>query len=82
MTRCRISDGLSLFEDDQERTRIGFLGSDPTDPSARFKGNNLFYISIYDHMYQRVYVHNIPMCACVEQVRAMYSFASFLFLDT
>jgi hypothetical protein len=41
------------------------------DASARYKGNNLFFVAMYDHMYQRGYVENVPgapMCACVEQM--------------
>ena len=36
-----------------------------------YRGNNLFYVSLYDHMYVRGYVKNIPsapMCACAEQM--------------
>merc|ERR1712045_187647 len=35
------------------------------------KGNNLFYVSMYDHMHQRGYVRNVPgapMCACAENM--------------
>jgi len=45
--------------------------NDPNDPTARYKANNLFFISMYDHLHQRGYVRNIqgaPMCACVEQM--------------
>ena len=41
------------------------------DTSWAFRGNNLFYISMYDHLYQRGYVRNIeghPMCGCIEDV--------------
>ena len=34
-------------------------------------GNNLFYVSMYDHLHQRGYARNIPgapMCGCVEQM--------------
>jgi len=44
---------------------------DDNDYTARYKANNLFYVSMYDHMYQRGYVRNVPgapMCACVEQM--------------
>jgi len=47
---------------------------DPYDVTSRYMGNNLFYISMYDHMSQRGYVENIPgapMCACAEQVRTL-----------
>ena len=51
----------------------GFAWSnDKYDFTSRYKSNNLFYVSMYDHMTQRGYVRNIPgapMCACAEQVR-------------
>ncbi len=40
--------------------------NDVDDASARYKGNNLFFVAMYDHMYQRGYVENVPgapMCA-------------------
>jgi hypothetical protein len=50
----------------------GFAWSnDKYDFTSRYKGNNLFYVSMYDHMRQRGYVRNIPgapMCACIEQM--------------
>jgi len=39
------------------------------DPISVYKGNNLFFVSMYDHMYTRGYVRNVPgatMCACAE----------------
>lgn len=39
--------------------------------SYRFAGNILFFVSFYDHLYQRGYVENIPgapMCGCVEKM--------------
>ena len=39
---------------------------DEADSISRYIGNNLFFVSMYDHMYQRGYVKNIPgapMCA-------------------
>lgn len=45
---------FSLFVD-------GFAwADDENDPSAVYKGNNLFFVSLYDHMYVRGYVENIP----------------------
>jgi len=44
---------------------------DETDNISAFKGNNLFYVSMYDHMHQRGYVRNVPgapMCACAENM--------------
>lgn len=45
--------------------------NDPSDHTARFKGNNLFYVSMYDHLTQRGYAQNVPgapMCGCLEQM--------------
>ena len=45
--------------------------NDKYDFTTRYKTNNLFYVSMYDHMYHRGYVRNIPGAptfVCVEQV--------------
>jgi len=45
--------------------------NDVNDHTARYKANNLFFVSMYDHMHQRGYVQNVPgapMCGCVEQM--------------
>lgn len=45
--------------------------SDPLHDSNIYKGNNLFYVSLYDHMHQRGYVRNAPgsaMCGCSENM--------------
>ena len=56
--------------------------NDPNDFSAQFKYNNLFFVSMYDHWYQRGYVENsldgdevsefglsaFPMCSCIEEM--------------
>ena len=45
--------------------------NDDMDTISRYKANNLFYVSMYDHMHQRGYVRNIPgtpMCGCQEFV--------------
>jgi hypothetical protein len=45
--------------------------NDEYDPITRYRANNLFYVSMYDHMHQRGYVENIPgapMCGCVEKM--------------
>jgi len=73
-TSSRTTDGFSLFEGEEEDDSHchGFAwAEDPTDSSARFIGNNLFYVSLYDHMTQRGYVRSVPgapMCGCVEQM--------------
>jgi hypothetical protein len=46
-------------------------GDDPLHDDNVYKGNLLFYVSMYDHMTQRGYVRNIPgapMCACAENM--------------
>ena len=50
---------------------FGWVDGDATDPSVVYRANNLFYISMYDHMFQRGYVRNIegaPMCGCAEEM--------------
>lgn len=48
----------------------GFAWKDSNQsPSKRYRGNNLFYISMCDHLHQRGYVRNVPgaaMCSCVD----------------
>jgi len=50
----------------------GFAWADDEyDSISRYKANNLFFVSMYDHMHQRGYVENIPgnpMCGCMEQM--------------
>jgi hypothetical protein len=50
----------------------GFAWEDDSNsPSGMYKGNNLFFVSMYDHMYQRGYVKEVPgapMCGCSEQM--------------
>lgn len=44
---------------------------DPLHRDTVFKGNLLFYVSMYDHLTQRGYARNIPgssMCACAENM--------------
>lgn len=73
--------GISFPYDGQNNQDVGegpihchglAWSDDVNDPTNVYKGNNLFYISMYDHMSKRGYVRNIPgapMCACLEQVR-------------
>ncbi|KAL7550659.1 hypothetical protein ACHAWF_013875 [Thalassiosira exigua] len=50
----------------------GFAWSDdPYHHTARYKSNNLFFVSGYDHLHQRGYAKNIPgmpMCGCMDQM--------------
>eukprot|EP00584_Thalassiosira_punctigera_P001489 CAMPEP_0172534068 /NCGR_PEP_ID=MMETSP1067-20121228/6567_1 /TAXON_ID=265564 ORGANISM="Thalassiosira punctigera, Strain Tpunct2005C2" /NCGR_SAMPLE_ID=MMETSP1067 /ASSEMBLY_ACC=CAM_ASM_000444 /LENGTH=392 /DNA_ID=CAMNT_0013318807 /DNA_START=59 /DNA_END=1237 /DNA_ORIENTATION=+ len=41
------------------------------DPESRYKGNNIFYVSMYDHLYTRGYVRNVPgapKCGCLDRM--------------
>mmetsp|Transcript_19857 Transcript_19857/g.30242 ORF Transcript_19857/g.30242 Transcript_19857/m.30242 type:complete len:385 (+) Transcript_19857:126-1280(+) len=68
----RVAAGLSIFKDEEEGDTHchGMVWSDDIyEDQARYAGNNLFYISMYDHLYTRGYVENIPgapMCGCLE----------------
>lgn len=51
--------------------------ADDNDPISRMRFNNLFFVSMFDHMYQRGYVGDIsapandaaiPMCGCIEEM--------------
>lgn len=69
-----IAGGFAIFPDDEEGDVHchGFAwGNDAEDLDTRYKGNNLFYVSMYDHFYQRGYVRGVPgapMCGCAEQM--------------
>jgi len=75
-----VDSGFSIFGDLQTgKENIegsvhchGFTwGDDPLSQDNVYKGNLLFYVSMYDHMTQRGYVRNIPgspMCACAENM--------------
>lgn len=44
---------------------------DPLHPDAIYKGNLMFYVTMYDHLTQRGYVRNVPgspMCGCAENM--------------
>lgn len=75
-----VQGGFSIFTDVKNNKENiegaihchGFAwASDESDESNIFKGNNLFYVSLYDHMHQRGYVRNAPgsaMCGCTENM--------------
>ena len=71
------SDGFMVFPGDNNNGEgaihcHGFAWADDDyDPISRYKANNLFFVSMYDHMHQRGYVKNIPgmpMCGCMDQM--------------
>uniref|UniRef100_A0A7S1ZGD6 Uncharacterized protein n=1 Tax=Trieres chinensis TaxID=1514140 RepID=A0A7S1ZGD6_TRICV len=76
-----VSGGFSLFSDVTNDSRENIEGpihchgfawaDDVTDVSNVYRGNNLFFVSMYDHMHQRGYVRNAPgsaMCGCAENM--------------
>jgi len=76
----RVDSGFSIFGDlKTNKENIegavhchGFAwGDDPLSVDNVYKGNLLFYVSMYDHLTQRGYARNIPgspMCACAENM--------------
>jgi len=77
-----INGGLALFPGDSNNNDDNGAegpihchglawGEDEMEADARYRANNLFFVSMYDHMYQRGYVRNVqgaPMCGCVEKM--------------
>ena len=53
----------------------GFMwDEDPNNAQTKYIGNNFYYVSMYDHLYTRGYVENIPtqeMCGCIEEMAPM-----------
>jgi hypothetical protein len=70
----RVRNGVSLFPGGSEGATHchGFAWTENAmDTNALFKGNTLFHVSLFDHLYTRGYVKNVPgapMCGCVEQM--------------
>lgn len=72
-----VAGGFGIFsgDNDEGEGNVHCHGmawsSNQIDLSAVYRGNNLFYISMYDHLYVRGYVRNVPlapMCGCVEMM--------------
>lgn len=69
-----VAGGFSLFPGDVEGAVHchGFIwADDDEDESSIYKANNLFYVSMEDHLRTRGYVRNVPgapMCGCLEQM--------------
>jgi hypothetical protein len=69
-----VAGGFTIFPGDSEGAAHchGFVWTDEIlSDSNRFKANNLFYVSMFDHLRNRGYTRNIPgapMCACLEQM--------------
>ena len=72
--------GFSFFGGDEDNEQDegdshchGFIyrPDEPLSVDNVYSGNNLFYVSLYDHLYQRGYVESVaggPMCGCMEQM--------------
>ena len=69
------ANGFSTYDHEGPVHCHGFAWStEEQETTTRFKANALFFVSMYDHMYQRGYVENIPgspMCGCVEHVSSL-----------
>jgi len=71
---AHVDGGFSWFNDNSEgpvHCHGLAWGAHELDTYNRYKANNLFFVSMYDHLYQRGYVRNVPgapMCGCVEKM--------------
>ena len=69
-----VDDGFAIFSGSTEGPVHchGFAwGEDETEADFRYRANNLFYVSMSDHLHDRGYVRNVqgaPMCGCVEHM--------------
>jgi len=71
------ADGFTVFENDNNDGEGAIhchglaYSNDASDAETRYMGNNLFFVSMFDHLYQRGYAREVPgapMCGCVEQM--------------
>merc|ERR1712183_872585 len=69
-----INDGFAVWENDEEgpiHCHGLAWGKDENEPDFRYRANNLFYVSMSDHLHDRGYTRSVqgsPMCACVENM--------------
>merc|ERR1719297_167893 len=69
-----VEDGFALFFGNEEgpvHCHGLAWGMDEMEPDYRYRANNLFYVSMSDHLHDRGYVRAVqgaPMCACVERM--------------
>lgn len=68
-----VDGGFALYPNGEGASHChGFAWSlDDQDTISKYIGNNLFYVSMYDHFSQRGYVNPVPgspMCGCVEHM--------------
>ena len=73
----RVNGGFAIYDDNllTGREKIHCHGlvwtSKSMDDITRYRGNNLFYVSMYDHLHNRGYVREVPgapMCGCMDQM--------------
>lgn len=72
-----VEGGFAIFPGDSAATGEGDAhchgfawSNDPNAPDYRYRGNALFYVSMYDHLETRGYVRNVPgapMCSCIDK---------------
>lgn len=71
-SRCaHVPEGRTLYLDNAEGATHAHGFTWQSGQDARFRGNLLFYISMYDHLSQRGYAENLPgapMCGCIESM--------------
>ena len=72
-----VAGGFAIYDGDSEGDAHchGFAWSNKEDSTSyRYRGNTLFYVSMYDHLSQRGYVREVPgapMCSCLDQMPAV-----------
>jgi len=69
-----VDDGVAIFPgSDEGPVHCHGLawGEDEDEADYRYRANNLFYVSMSDHLHDRGYVRSVqgaPMCGCVEHM--------------
>jgi len=72
-----VEGGFAIFPGDSADTGEGDAHchgftwpEEEVSPEYRYRGNLLFYVSMYDHLETRGYVRNVPgapMCSCIDK---------------
>merc|ERR1719396_322050 len=69
-----VNDGFAIFSKGEEgpvHCHGLAWGEDEMEADFRYRANNLFYVSMSDHLHDRGYVRSVqgsPMCGCVEHM--------------
>lgn len=76
-TSNHVEGGFALFPGNTATTGEGDAhchgfawSNDANSPDYRYRGNALFFVSMYDHLDTRGYVRNVPgapMCSCIDK---------------